>query len=334
MGAEASSALGACAPSCSPAADSCATSCAAAAAATSLPRQSCANSSVQCGDKHCLLTRLDWDPDAVADWALIHASASGDTQKIQDALEAGAHVDTTRSLSIRAYPSRRRPPRAKCPDEFAEVEVHNEFVQLSGTGAYARQPSRVLNLTPLMHAAREGHHKAVAVLLEAGAVVHLRDQDGMQPLHFAARAGCAACCELLIAAGAEPHSLDDSGWDALAFVPRDSLFLRAEREVWEQLLGRSLHTRHCGAEAGSSCTDVDSEPSTATPGVSPTLPRAAFPQHASRCVSTHDHFSDKLLDDASPSDVCNGSDCDVLGPPSSLPFVLRGLMSTSPRLDP
>merc|ERR1712046_436300 len=49
--------------------------------------------------------------------------------------------------------------------------------------------SNSASLTPLMHAAREGHAKALVLLLDAGAVPGMKDSEGMQALHYAASSG-------------------------------------------------------------------------------------------------------------------------------------------------
>merc|ERR1712113_590622 len=58
-------------------------------------------------------------------------------------------------------------------------------------------PATSASLTPLMHAAREGHTEAVRLLIEASARLSDVDNEGMQVIHFAAIAGSHECCSLL-----------------------------------------------------------------------------------------------------------------------------------------
>merc|ERR1719464_49017 len=81
-------------------------------------------------------------------------------------------------------------------------------------------------LTPLMRAAKEGHVKAINLLLEFRAAVHVRDGDGMTPLHFAAAAGCRDSCEALLKAGANPCTLDESKSIPFDSLPKECLITR------------------------------------------------------------------------------------------------------------
>lgn len=278
-------------------------------AAQSLPEPRCGNSSVQCGKRHCLLSSLEWDQDALNDWQIIHAAAHGDVDKIRDAIQAGADVDATRSLTMRASQTF-RPHRQRLEDEYAEAEI----IELSDAGVFTkRYPNRVGNLTPLMHAAREGNDKAVVVLIEAGASVNLCDQDGMRPLHFAAQAGCIDCCAVLVAAGADTLALDDLGRDALSYVPADCSMLRAEREAWERLLRHRNTGSPTDAGGSGSChgdgdataasttdggwdeggeqigwyADLDSDISTAGTGGAPQAETVSISQKADRCIAAY-----------------------------------------------
>lgn len=195
------------------------------------------------GEPSCV-AMLEWDNETIQDWKLINASVDGNVGRIRDALKMGAFVDTTRPLTL----------RPSIPIQEADDDDESEEV-LEIDGKVAKCPQweetdnakdcreekerpadrRVINLTPLMHACREGHAQAVAELLLARASVMLRDQDGMQPLHFAARAGCFNSCALLINAGATTTSEDDEAFTPFASLPAELKRARADREAWEAL---------------------------------------------------------------------------------------------------
>ncbi|QGJ70565.1 Hypothetical protein PBC10988_22620 [Planctomycetales bacterium 10988] len=64
---------------------------------------------------------------------------------------------------------------------------------------------------PLHWAACQGQHEICQVLLDAGADVNAKDEDGLTPLHCAARQGHAVVAGLLIAHGADLEKSDDTG---------------------------------------------------------------------------------------------------------------------------
>lgn len=196
------------------------------------------------GEPSCV-AMLEWDKETILDWKLINASVAGNVGRIRDALQAGAFVDTTRPLTLR--------PSAPVIDYAVEDDESEDVLEIDGRVAKCSQMEgpvnaddfkgekqsqadcRVTNLTPLMHASREGHAAAVAELLQARACVLLKDQDGMQPLHFAARAGCFDTCAVLIKAGAPTTSEDDEGFTPLASLPAELKRARTDRQAWEEL---------------------------------------------------------------------------------------------------
>jgi peptidoglycan/LPS O-acetylase OafA/YrhL len=76
----------------------------------------------------------------------------------------------------------------------------------------------VSGLTPLALAAQAGDPKIVAALLEAGAAVEGRDQQGGTPLHSAAFMGSDAVADLLLAHGADPAATNAAGQNPLESI--------------------------------------------------------------------------------------------------------------------
>lgn len=197
----------------------------------------CGNASIQCGDRTVLLSEHKWDAKALADWQLIKASSSGDVWSMREALQEGANVDTVRAMRIGFSTPKRIHSRRSDGDEVV-VERGR------------RKPDRVRTLTPLMRAAQGGHDRAVAMLLHAGASLHLQDEDGMHALHLAAGAASLGCCALLLAAGAESTALDDFGRDPFSCLPRECTAFPTQRKRWELLL-RSKPDRCQSSISGS-----------------------------------------------------------------------------------
>lgn len=184
----------------------------------------CAAASLECHEN--IVNKLPvacvgkvWDDNIVAEWKLLRASAEGDTQQILEALQAGADVETRGEGFVR--------PRSQ-----VDAEVYVDMEDPKADPADGRGQG----LTPLMRAAKEGHHAAVILLLESSASPNARDEDGMAPLHFAAIAGSRKTCEALLAACANPAVLDDDGRDAFACLPRECTSSRTGAHDWAALL--------------------------------------------------------------------------------------------------
>jgi len=144
----------------------------------------------------------------VANCMLLRASRDGDLDAIHRAMADGADPNTRLPMCIRTGYTGAAEPRA--------VSV-------------------ALSLTPLMHAAQEGHAEAVELLLRLGANVDLHEADRMQAIHFAAISASVDCFRILLGAGANPVATDNFGRDALECVPLSQLAASPSKGEWLQL---------------------------------------------------------------------------------------------------
>jgi ankyrin repeat protein len=62
----------------------------------------------------------------------------------------------------------------------------------------------------LFHAAENGNHQKVQVLLDKGVDIHLQDEDNRTPLHLAAWRGHLETVQLLLQEGAKTQIKDNS----------------------------------------------------------------------------------------------------------------------------
>ena len=88
-----------------------------------------------------------------------------------------------------------------------------------------------LGLSPLHHAATNGHHICVDFLCCYKADVNLRDVDGCSPLLCAVRKGCASCVQVLLRYGADPFMSDFNGLGPLHYCA-----LNDNSDIIEQIL--------------------------------------------------------------------------------------------------
>ena len=93
----------------------------------------------------------------------------------------------------------------------------NETGALAVSGGLANCADPASGRSPLHAAALNGAVRAASALLEAGALVHVRDALGHTPLYYAARQGDEDLVDLLVRAGANLGGADvDGGFVALA----------------------------------------------------------------------------------------------------------------------
>ena len=106
---------------------------------------------------------------------------------------------------------------------------------LAVSGGLANCADPASGRSPLHAAALNGAGRAAGALLEAGALVHVRDALGHTPLYYAARQGHDGLVDLLVKAGANLGGADvDGGFVALAV--RKAAGARDERalRVWKK----------------------------------------------------------------------------------------------------
>jgi len=132
-----------------------------------------------------------------ANCLLLRASKDGDLLGIQQALAAGADINTRLPMWIR---------------------IQGDEDGMGEETALEEVPTAT-SLTPLMFAACEGQVEAVELLLSLGAKLDLCDADGMQALHMAAQASSAECFSALLNAGANPLARDNFDRNAMECVP-------------------------------------------------------------------------------------------------------------------
>ena len=75
-------------------------------------------------------------------------------------------------------------------------------------------------ITALMAASGEGHTETARMLIDAGANVNAKDDKGWTALMFASRLGHTETARMLIDAGANVNAKNDKGWTALMWASR------------------------------------------------------------------------------------------------------------------
>ncbi|KAI0647560.1 L-asparaginase [Trametes meyenii] len=93
----------------------------------------------------------------------------------------------------------------------AETEAGAERAGVAVGGGFANCLDAASGRAPLHVAALHGALASAALLLEAGALVHVRDALGHTPLYYAARQGHEALVDLLVQAGANLSGADVEG---------------------------------------------------------------------------------------------------------------------------
>ena len=110
-------------------------------------------------------------------------------------------------------PAEEEAPEAEVAEEEAaeEVDVLTAVTVLEGPYNFATMVSRKGAMTPLHHAARQGHAEVVQALLEAGADVNRLSADGTSPLLIATINGHWDLGLFLLEHGADPNLAAHSG---------------------------------------------------------------------------------------------------------------------------
>jgi ankyrin repeat protein len=100
--------------------------------------------------------------------------------------------------------------------------------------------------TALGHAAKHGHNEIAELLIENGADVSAKDDEGMTPLHIAASNGFKEIAELLIAEGADVNAktLGDS-------TPLHYAAGEGHKEIVELLIAEGADVNNWGIGGGA-----------------------------------------------------------------------------------
>jgi len=168
-------------------------------------------------------------PFAAVDTAnclLLRASRDGDLESIRKALRDGASIDARVPVFIRIGFS---------DPDYGDPSLDQNGRILEEPMDSETQNTTALSLTPLMHAAQEGHLEAVKLLIHHGAQINLYEEDGMQALHFGAISGSVDCFRILLGAGANPVAKDHFGRDPLDYVPLEQIVSSPSKQEWLQL---------------------------------------------------------------------------------------------------
>jgi ankyrin repeat protein len=96
-------------------------------------------------------------------------------------------------------------------------------------------------ITPLHHAARDGHKETVELLIANGANVNAKMKEGTTPLHFAASKGHKEIAELLIAKDADVNAI--AGKELQSKTPLDEAIKTKRTETADLLRAHGGKTR-------------------------------------------------------------------------------------------
>lgn len=144
------------------------------------------------------------------DCDLLEAGADGNLARVNKALEAGAYVDA-------------RNWEGRTTLYLVTVEAFHNVRTGGALQNYTKTAELLINNgatvdakdndggTPLFSAVLFGETEIVALLLKAGADANERDNDGSTPLHCASQCGSTGGAELLLNAGAEINARTDDG---------------------------------------------------------------------------------------------------------------------------
>jgi ankyrin repeat protein len=101
---------------------------------------------------------------------------------------------------------------------YASINGHKDVVEfLINKGADIKAKSNE-GTTALICAARYGYKDIVEILINKGADIEVKNSDGWTALTLAAREGHKDIVEILINKGADIEAKDDDGWTALMYA--------------------------------------------------------------------------------------------------------------------
>lgn len=157
---------------------------------------------------------------------LLRAAREGDIVLLQEALDAGANLETRQPLRLMTAQVANRADRAA--DEQSHQHSCDRWFPVG--------------LTALMHAARGGHLTCVMALLEARAAVEAKDEDGATALHLAASSGDLDVFKALVLAGADGTARDGEKRTPLDYLPEAIRAAPDEESSWRAVLHNELPT--------------------------------------------------------------------------------------------
>jgi len=155
----------------------------------------------------------------------------------------------TREESLRALDSLLASPLLKVDEPNAQGETPLMIAAIKGSlpavKALAKRGAAINRegWTPLHYACSGPDHGVAAWLIEQGAAINARSENGTTPLMMAARYGNADLIPLLIKAGAEPRAANEQEMTAADFAQRGG------RDVIAKELRRIIQERQRAADA-------------------------------------------------------------------------------------
>lgn len=90
--------------------------------------------------------------------------------------------------------------------------------------------------TPLMYAAQDGNLRCVDLLVAAGALVNIFDEENTTPLHLGVSSESMAVCIALLVAGADHQAKDLQGRGVLDYLPRELSNDAKQLKTWTSLM--------------------------------------------------------------------------------------------------
>ena len=159
-----------------------------------------------------LLLKQRANPNAKGNrgWSALHYAAyEGNLQCLRTLVQENAIINTVDHKGF-------------TPIAVSAHRVHSDCVEyLAVHGADLEIAATKTNTTPLMLAAQDGGTACLRILLERGASMERRNNDGCTALAFAAQEGHANCVESLANQGADVETQDVKGWTPLHFAAWD-----------------------------------------------------------------------------------------------------------------
>jgi hypothetical protein len=154
-----------------------------------------------------------------------------------EASQASVRRDTSTNASTYVYVAPHSSPPVYLSDQLTAAMRANDADTVRRLMAVG-EPLDGLNTdtfeTPLMWAVRLGHTDLVRFLLDRGAELEERGEEGESPLMRAASYGHRDIVRLLLDRGADPYFVTDKGWDVVQYAEmgRDASVLAMLKEYW------------------------------------------------------------------------------------------------------